>query len=519
MSFININKLNLTDNFKNDNNIYNKKYLFQMNEKLNNIINNIKLLIFDNIDDSITKTLNSYFHEINEIIERLMKSFNSLIISKDQIETIQRKDEQNLRILYGKLFHEKLLNEIHENRIYMLNQREKELELLKQKTGAIICNGKVICNERKDNEIIILRTENSLLKTAIKNNEDLLKEKNNLINTLNKDILFYKAQIDELRHTKTHEFSSFSNININFNESKKNFNNNKNSSINSNKPSNSIEISSSSKKTNSIKRCKNNIYSSYQINSQLINKINNTSTCKNKNKNKKEEYQTNTNLYKDTNKNNTIDSNGYTFKYISVNKSLFNPIYDLKRKANKKKFMPSKKKNFFKNNIPSPNYNTISNELSKRKEIKLKKNLNNQVWINHRKANSIQYLNKKANKLNMNSQVFKEKSLSNAKNNVKNKNLQSVLKKISDIKNIKKNYESLSMTVDNLKRSKQKISKKNIKDSVLPYIEMKNNIKGRNDKMNTNSKITNNNSCNFMSKTTYNYYPNSEKLAINYLNN
>ena len=228
MSFININKLNLTDNFKNENNIYNKQLLFQMNEKLNNIINNIKLLIFDSIDDSTTKTLNTYFHEINEIIERLMKSFNSLIISKAQIETIQRKDEQNLRILYGKLFHEKLLNEIHENRIYMLNQREKELELLKQKTGAIICNGKVICNERKDNEIIILRTENSLLKTAIKNNEDLLKEKNNLINTLNKDILFYKAQIDEIRHSKTHEFSSFSNININFNESKKKFNKNKN---------------------------------------------------------------------------------------------------------------------------------------------------------------------------------------------------------------------------------------------------------------------------------------------------
>ena len=39
----------------------------------------------------------------------------------------------------------------------------------------------------KDNEIIILRTENSLLKNAIKNNEDLLKEKNEMINSLNND--------------------------------------------------------------------------------------------------------------------------------------------------------------------------------------------------------------------------------------------------------------------------------------------------------------------------------------------
>ena len=348
MSFKNINKLILKENFKDENNIYNKKFLFQMNEKLNNILNNLKLLLFDNIDDSIMKTIKSYFHEINEIIEKIMKSFNSLIITKDQIEIIQRKDEQTIRSLYGKVFHEKLLNEIHENRIYMLNQKEKEYELLKQKTGAIICNGKVICNERKDNEIIILRAENSLLKTAIQNNEDLLKEKNNVINNLNKDILFYKAQIEDLRHAKTHEFSSFSSINININESKKNFNKNKNSSINSNKPSNSIDNSSSNKKTtkNSIKRCKNNIYSSYQINSQLFNQINNVNSNTCKNKNKKDEYQTSNNLYKDINKTNTIDSNGLTFKYISVNKSNFNPMYDLKIKDNAKKTRPSKKKEF-----------------------------------------------------------------------------------------------------------------------------------------------------------------------------
>ena len=113
----------------------------------------------------------------------------------------------------------------------------------------------------------------------------------------------------------------------------------------------------------------------------------------------------------------------------------------------------------------------------------------------------------------MNSQSLKEKSLSNEKN-MKNKNLLSVLKKISDIKNIKKNYESLSMTVGNLNRNKQ-TSKKKLNNSTIPYFEMKNNIKGRNDKNNGNSKIMNNNSCNFMSKTTYNYYPNSENLAIN----
>lgn len=61
----------------------------------------------------------------------------------------------------------------------MLSRKEKEYQLLKKNRN--ICNGKIICKERKDNEILILRIENSLLKSTIKNNEDLIKEKNDLI--------------------------------------------------------------------------------------------------------------------------------------------------------------------------------------------------------------------------------------------------------------------------------------------------------------------------------------------------
>ena len=505
MSSKKINKLKITEKIRDENNVDNIKF-FQINEKLNNIINKIKSLIFNNIDDSITKTINACFHEINEIFENLLKSLNSMIYSKKQNEIIQRKDEQNIRNLYGKLFHEKLLNEIHENKIYFLTQKEKEYELLKQKTGAIICNGKIICNERKDNEIIILRTENSLLKSAIKNNEDLIKEKNDLINTLNKDILFYKAQIDELRQTKTHEFSSFSNINININEPKNNYNNKKKNSPkhnNANLYTNTIEISSSNKKVikNKNINSNNNIYSSYQINSQLINKLNNG----NNNKNKKEEYLHNkNNTYRDMNKNNTIDSNVYYCKYISVNKSLFSPINELKIKDNSdnnKQAKQYKKKNYFKNNIPLPEYNTISNEFPKRKEIKLKKNaISNQTSINHRKANSIQIVDNSIKKINI---IKKEKSFSNEKNNIKNKNLQSVLKKINDIKNLKKNYESESITAGNLIKNKVKNNKNQLNNNMFPYIEKKKNNKGRNEK--------NDNSFNFMSKTTYNYYPNWKK--------
>ena len=212
-----------------------------------------------------------------------MNSLNSSIISKNQIENIQRRDEQNIRILCGKYFHEKLMSEILENKLYYSKQKEKEYELLKQKTGAIICNGKVICNERKDNEIIILRTENSLLKNAIKNNEDLIREKNDIINTLNNDILLYKTQLEEFLQMKSGEFSSFSNINININEPKNNYSKKKiydknNSRINTKK------IPSSSKNNKNLNTInvnyQNNIYSSYQINSHLMNKSNNSNSSK-----------------------------------------------------------------------------------------------------------------------------------------------------------------------------------------------------------------------------------------------
>ena len=77
-----INKLNLTENNKDENNINNKKSILVISEKINNIINNVKTLLFNIIDDSIARTINSYFNEINDSLEILIKSFNSIIISK-----------------------------------------------------------------------------------------------------------------------------------------------------------------------------------------------------------------------------------------------------------------------------------------------------------------------------------------------------------------------------------------------------------------------------------------------------
>ena len=228
--------------------INNQRDISKIKEEFNYTINFLKTIVCRKLDDKLLSEINTYFININNIFNDLIYTINAIIISKRDNEISQRRDEQKIRVLYSKYFHLKLVNEVLENKILSFNRKEKEFEMLKQKTGAIIYNGKVICNERKDNEIIILRTENSLLKTTIKNNEDLIMEKNDIINNLNNDILLYKAKIDELNKIKSGEYSSFSNINININESKNNYNK-KRIRSNLNKPFlNGIQLISSTKK-------------------------------------------------------------------------------------------------------------------------------------------------------------------------------------------------------------------------------------------------------------------------------
>ena len=543
MSYKNIKKLNMMEKITDENFIKDKNDILLIKEQLNNIITTSKSLIFKNIDDNITRTINIYFIEINNIFEKLMDSLNFVILSKNQNENMQRKCEQDIRILYGKLFHEKLMNEILENKIYYLSKKEKEYELLKQKTGAIVSNGKVICNERKDNEIIILRTENSLLKTTIKNNEDLIKEKNDIINTLNDDILLYKNQIEELRKVKGREFTSFSNINININEPKKNYKKNNNS--NNNKSStNSMQISSSSSKKNkntNNKNCPNNIYSSYQINSQLINKFNNSKSTKN---NKKEDFfHCNNNISKKSNKinknneNNLDYINANSLKYISVNKSLFTPPEDPKTTKNKNNNDKNKSKQINKTKFITSNNNmlfsdnkTVSNDNNKKKGEKIKKRvINNRIYINHRKANSIQISADSLKKISLSSQGQNSKYIFNEKNINNSYNLFSVLKKISEIKNksFRKTQPS-SVTVDNLKTNKKNKGEEDLNYTMMPYYDKKNN-KGRNEKYKHSSKISGENSFSLVNRSVINKtvinktndnYPKIDKNKFNdYYNN
>jgi len=513
----NISTANTNEN-KEEKIINKEKDISQLKEELNDNINYIQSNLLNYIeDDKLKKSINHYLCEISKIVDILINSLNSIIKSKKEIEVLQRKDEHKVRIIYSQYFHQKLVNEVLENKITTFCKKEKEYEMLKEKTGAIICNGKVICNERKDNEIIILRTENSLLKSTIANNEDLIKEKTDLIDNLNKEILTYKSKIkgfDKIIEGDM-EYPSFPNMNISINDSKQ-----YNTKRKTNKPiANSIKFRTSAKKSNleqkafinNKKNSSNNIYSTYQNNSKLLNKPKNFI----KNKDDFLKFNKLNNLSKNTIKYETIDSSktNNSIKYISVNKSLMSPRNNIKIKNNnndkyneKSRQMNKEKKNKFKNSKNNSNLNNSikSNEsqTKKKNEIKNKKNIvnNNIINVKHRKAYSIQYHDNSLKKMIINKRN-KERSQSNEKMSNKNNNsynLFSVLKKISEIKNksLRKNSpgsSSLTSTIsENYKNNKHTNSQKYFNPNIIMSYSNKNN-KGRNENYELNkAKISGN---------------------------
>ena len=113
-----------------------------------------------------------------------------------------------------------------ENKIRYLLGKEEEYEKLKNYTKIQIENGELVDNNRKENEIIILRIENSNLKNEmdklIKENDNYkIKEKNLLKEYENKNNILKKG-IDDLKKKTLSTSSTLnpinSSLNINLND-------------------------------------------------------------------------------------------------------------------------------------------------------------------------------------------------------------------------------------------------------------------------------------------------------------
>ena len=186
------NKPNSTKIQKQKNEI-SQSIIEQLKKQIENLKSSIKKYFVQDSNSFLIKNINSIISKICDI----SKEINSQI---NQYQKMLLYYETKIRSFQGRLFLELLNKEIMQNNINNLSQKEKDYELIKEKTGIIVNNGEIIDTNRKDNEIIILRTENSTLKGVIeqyeekllqkekeysKMNMNLIKEKNELISKLN----------------------------------------------------------------------------------------------------------------------------------------------------------------------------------------------------------------------------------------------------------------------------------------------------------------------------------------------
>ena len=405
--------------------------------------------------------------EIKNLLNKIINIFTKLKSDFNQIENLKRKDEQIIRNLYGKYFNINMIKESLEFKNDNLLKKEKEYEMLKEKTGAIFVNGKIICNERKDNEIIILKTENSLLKNEIKNNEDLLSEKNNIINHLNKQIEELNKKIEVFDKIKDGKYSSFSNINININGAKENNDNNNLKNLRNKSPSfvNSINVFSSNKNINENINSEN-IISSCQLNEKLMNKINKNQN--NANKDKKE----------------ILENNKYTKKYIEVNKSLFSAK---SRTKNKNVLQINKiKRNISNNNISKKEYMSEFTENINKEKFNINHNKNSNINYSGKIFKTIQNI---PSQINSNKNYLKHKKihslLTESRNHYNNFQYLRLGNKNKSKENNSKNNNSLPSSVifSLTKNSKKQVNKLDIiKDYMIPYTNRR-NYKRRNNKI------------------------------------
>jgi hypothetical protein len=148
-----------------------------------------------------------------------------------EYESIIKNLESKQRILTKNVFQQKLQIDAMENKIEEYMEMEDEFEEMKTKLKYE--DGRFLNNDRKDNEILIIRGENSILKNEInkleekvKSLEEEINKKDLKIEEINKELENLKNKFDE----KQNEANTAPSININISNvhSNSNINNNNN---------------------------------------------------------------------------------------------------------------------------------------------------------------------------------------------------------------------------------------------------------------------------------------------------
>ena len=189
-----IELLSILKNFNNnynDNNIYKE---FNINLNLMNNTNCSKETILNIFKKTFLQIINIKTKELKESIEQY-RSYILLL-------------EQKNRYFIQQYFLKKTKVDILENEIDSYMEIEEEFYQMKEKLKYE--NGKFLHNEKKENEILILRAENSNLKKIIDQNEKLIEEKDIIIESIKKKS---SSMINTNRHTFKNSFDLKENVN------------------------------------------------------------------------------------------------------------------------------------------------------------------------------------------------------------------------------------------------------------------------------------------------------------------
>ena len=303
--------------------------------------------LHDSIKILIEKKMYDAKVEQKKIDRKLLANNNNNILALDEksmYENIILKLESKERYLLTLIFKKDLQINILENKISEYMDMEDEFEEMKTKLKYE--DGRFLLNDRKDNEISILRRENSNLKESIKQLEKKITDiENDIINKDKKILEFqdtnrkYKTKIKELQKQNEILKSNYINININ----NVNGNNNKTGTTYNN---NNYKNISNQKEEGSRNRIKNKIALFRKINTKVLSKDKTLNYTKNDLLERSKSDLLNKNKLNDKNKN--------TRNHINLNNTSLN-AYNLIC-GNSRQLSPS---NF--NDLPIPAFHKIIN--------------------------------------------------------------------------------------------------------------------------------------------------------------
>ena len=386
----------------------------------------------ENIRTTSVFQIIEYIYQAIQILIKKYKRENTKIfvpnnVEISQYEQILRKYENNERKLIKKQFQYKILRDTLEYKIEEYMEMEEEFEEMKTKLKYE--DGKFLENDRKDNEIIIVRQENTNLKKSIENLEkEINDKKKDLFNLNNK----YKNLEKKLEETQK-DLNLFSNIDL----SNSNIYNNANSSFKINKKkSNNILINNQNSNNNSGQTsknsfflCKNNINEIKGINDFKIFNLKSTKPSNYKNKHIHELFTKNKNTDDINIKEYYSNKNPNSLSFNRSNSS--NTMLEQKKINLLSKYLSYKKISKGRSNNNSnnkfvnynnQNYNKHNNSclrIIKKFPLKISQNGN---LTNRESVHIINYLNRNNNSQNLKNQnsiskIMKAKQIKNNNNN------------------------------------------------------------------------------------------------------